>query len=44
MLDEYVRHFDVVEINSTYYRVPNASMFERMSALPPRKPKKSVVR
>ena len=30
MLDEYVRHFDVVEINSSYYRVPSASMFERM--------------
>ena len=27
MLDEYVRHFDVVEINSSYYRVPSAAMF-----------------
>ena len=31
MLDEYVRHFDVVEINSSYYRVPDAAMFERMA-------------
>ncbi len=30
MLDEYVRHFDIVEINSSYYRIPTASMFERM--------------
>jgi len=30
MLDEYVAHFDVVEINSSYYRVPDARMFERM--------------
>jgi len=35
MLDEYVHHFDVVEINSTYYRVPNASMFERMNEKTP---------
>ena len=35
MLDEYVRHFDVVEINSTYYRVPAKSMFERMAAKTP---------
>jgi uncharacterized protein YecE (DUF72 family) len=30
MLGEYVRHFDVVEINSSYYRVPDARMFARM--------------
>ena len=32
MLDEYVHHFDVVEINSSYYRIPEARMFERMEA------------
>ena len=31
MLDEYVHHFDAVEINSSYYRIPSASMFERMN-------------
>lgn len=35
MLDEYVRHFDVVEINSSYYRVPSAAMFERMERKTP---------
>ena len=35
MLDEYVRHFDVVEINSSYYRVPSADMFERMERKTP---------
>jgi uncharacterized protein YecE (DUF72 family) len=35
MLDEYVRHFDVVEINSSYYRVPDARMFERMERKTP---------
>jgi uncharacterized protein YecE (DUF72 family) len=30
MLDEYVQHFDVVEINSSYYRIPDAAMFARM--------------
>jgi uncharacterized protein YecE (DUF72 family) len=35
MLDEYVRHFDVVEINSSYYRIPNASMFARMEQKTP---------
>ena len=35
MLDEYVRHFDVVEINSSYYRVPSARMFERMERKTP---------
>jgi uncharacterized protein YecE (DUF72 family) len=35
MLDEYVKHFDVVEINSSYYRVPSASMFARMEERTP---------
>ncbi|MFH1502831.1 MAG: DUF72 domain-containing protein [Candidatus Eisenbacteria bacterium] len=35
MLDEYVRHFDVVEINSSYYRVPDERMFERMERKTP---------
>lgn len=35
MLDEYVRHFDVVEINSSHYRIPTASMFARMEAKTP---------
>jgi uncharacterized protein YecE (DUF72 family) len=35
MLDQYVRHFDTVEINSSYYRIPNASMFERMEQKTP---------
>jgi len=35
MLDEYVRHFDVVEINFSYYRVPDADMFARMEAKTP---------
>ena len=35
MLDEYVRHFDVVEINFSYYRIPSAPMFERMEQKTP---------
>ena len=35
MLDEYVLHFDVVEINSSYYRIPSADMFERMERKTP---------
>jgi uncharacterized protein YecE (DUF72 family) len=35
MLDEYVHHFDVVEINSSYYRIPSAAMFERMEQKTP---------
>jgi uncharacterized protein YecE (DUF72 family) len=35
MLDAYVKHFDIVEINSSYYRIPNASMFERMEQKTP---------
>ncbi len=30
MLDFYVGHFDTVEINSTYYGIPNARVFEAM--------------
>lgn len=30
MLNFYARHFDIVEINSTYYRIPEPSMSERM--------------
>jgi len=26
----YARHFEAVEVNATYYRVPDAGMFERM--------------
>ena len=26
----YARHFEVVEVNASYYRIPDASMFERM--------------
>ncbi len=35
MLDEYVRHFGVVEINSSYYRIPGANMFARMERKTP---------
>ena len=35
MLDEYVRHFDIVEINSSYYRIPTPAMFERMEQKTP---------
>ncbi len=35
MLDEYVRHFDVVEINSSHYRIPTADMFARMESKTP---------
>jgi len=34
-LSFYARHFDAVEVNATYYRVPNASMFERMERKTP---------
>jgi len=30
MLTEYSKHFSAVEVNSTYYRVPNAAMMARM--------------
>jgi uncharacterized protein YecE (DUF72 family) len=35
MLDEYVRHFDVVEINSSYYRIPDPRMFAGMEEKTP---------
>jgi uncharacterized protein YecE (DUF72 family) len=35
MLEEYASHFDIVEINTSYYRVPDAGMFERMEARTP---------
>ena len=35
MLDEYARHFGVVEINSSYYRIPGANMFARMERKTP---------
>ncbi len=35
MLDQYVGHFDVVEINSSYYRIPNARMFAGMEQKTP---------
>lgn len=31
----YARHFDAVEVNSTYYRVPNPQMMERMERKTP---------
>ncbi|MGC9319990.1 MAG: DUF72 domain-containing protein [Armatimonadota bacterium] len=31
-LDYYARHFDCVEVNYTYYRMPNAGTLEAMSA------------
>ncbi len=35
MLDEYVQHFGVVEINSSYYRIPGANMLARMEERTP---------
>ncbi len=35
MLDEYVTHFGVVEINASYYRIPGANMFARMERKTP---------
>jgi len=35
MLEQYAKRFDVVEINTSYYRVPDASMFERMESRTP---------
>jgi uncharacterized protein YecE (DUF72 family) len=31
MLEEYARHFDVVEINTTYYGIPGPRVFEGMA-------------
>jgi len=35
MLDFYVKHFDTVELNSTYYRVPHAAVFYHMERKTP---------
>jgi uncharacterized protein YecE (DUF72 family) len=35
MLREYSRHFRAVEINSTYYRIPNAAVLARMEEKTP---------
>ena len=35
MLDFYSRHFEVVEINSTYYAIPKPQTFERMAEKTP---------
>ncbi len=34
-LPYYARHFDAVEVNATYYRVPDAAMLERMEQKTP---------
>ena len=35
MLDFYMRHFNTVEINATYYRIPPPATMERMAARTP---------
>jgi uncharacterized protein YecE (DUF72 family) len=35
MLDFYVQHFDIVEINSSYYRIPHPRVFENMEKKTP---------
>jgi len=35
MLEFYVRHFDTVEINATYYRIPSPRTFESMARRTP---------
>lgn len=35
MLKEYCRHFCVVEVNSTYYRIPHPAVFSRMEEKTP---------
>ncbi len=35
MLDFYVQHFDVVEVNSSYYRIPHPKVFENMEKKTP---------
>jgi uncharacterized protein YecE (DUF72 family) len=35
MLKEYVRHFPVVEVNSTYYRIPHPAVLSRMEEKTP---------
>src|SRR5258707_4146087 len=34
-LSYYSRHFDVVEVNSTYYRIPHSSVIEKMERKTP---------
>jgi len=35
MLDYYVQHFDTVEVNSSYYRIPHPKVFENMEKKTP---------
>lgn len=35
MLDYYVQHFDVVEVNSSFYRIPHPRVFENMEKKTP---------
>ncbi|MEW6201317.1 MAG: DUF72 domain-containing protein [bacterium] len=35
MLEYYARHFDLVEINASYYRIPTRSTFKRMADVTP---------
>lgn len=35
MLDHYVRHFDVVEVNSSFYGIPHPKVFENMEKKTP---------
>ena len=35
MLDHYVQHFNTVEINTTYYRIPHPRVFENMVSKAP---------
>ncbi len=35
MLDYYVKHFDVVEVNSSFYRIPHPKIFENMEKKTP---------
>ena len=35
MLDFYAKHFDIVEINSTYYRIPHPSVFYKLTEKTP---------
>jgi len=35
MLDYYVKHFNTVEINSTYYRIPHAAVFYQLEKKTP---------
>lgn len=35
MLPEYAKHFPTVEVNTSYYRMPDAALFERMAERTP---------